>query len=163
MQDAEKKPTGVSFIMPVLNERPYLQQAVESVLAQDVDGPMELVLALGPSDDGTTELAHELAAHDDRVRLVDNPTAHIPVGLNLAIAAGSHPIVIRVDAHSELSHDYAKRAIATLHRTGAANVGGIMRAEGSSPFQKAVAYLYNSPAGLGGSAYHGGDREGEAE
>ena len=38
-----------------------------------------------------------------------------------------------------------------------------MHAEGRSPFQKAVARLYNSPVGLGGGAYHGGTQEGEAE
>jgi hypothetical protein len=38
-----------------------------------------------------------------------------------------------------------------------------MRAEGRTPFQKAVARLYNSPIGLGGGAYHGGATEGEAE
>ncbi|MFD5215727.1 glycosyltransferase family 2 protein [Microbacterium sp. NPDC058345] len=149
--------------MPVLNERDYLEHAVRSVLGQDVAGPTELVLALGPSTDGTTALARRLAAEDDRVRLVDNPQAHIPVGLNAAIRASRHPIVIRVDAHSELSPGYARTALQTLQRTGAANVGGVMRADGRTPFQRAVARLYNSPVGLGGGAYHGGAREGEAE
>lgn len=155
--------TGVSFVMPVLNERDYLEHAVESVLAQQLDVPSELVLALGPSSDGTTELARRLAAADDRIRLVDNPAAHIPVGLNLAIRASRHPIIVRVDAHSELSPGYAARAIETLERTGAANVGGVMHAEGRTPFQRAVARLYNSPIGLGGGAYHGGAAESEAE
>lgn len=149
--------------MPVLNERAYLQHAVESVLAQDLDVPAELVLALGPSTDGTTELARALASGDDRIRLVDNPAAHIPVGLNAAIRASRYPTIIRVDAHSELSPGYAARALRTLDRTGAANVGGVMHAEGRTPFQKAVARLYNSPVGLGGGAYHGGARESEAE
>lgn len=154
---------GVSFVMPVLNEIGYLERAVRSVLAQDVDGPTELVLALGPSSDGTSELAERLAAQDDRVRLVANPRAHIPVGLNTAIRASIHPTVIRVDAHSELSPGYARRALETLRRTGAANVGGVMRADGRTPFQRAVARLYNAPVGLGGGAYHGGAPEGEAE
>lgn len=154
---------GVSFVMPVLNERAYLEHAVRSVLEQDVDGPTELVLALGPSSDGTTDLARRLAAQDERILLVDNPAAHIPVGLNAAIRASSHPTIIRVDAHSELSPGYARRALATLRRTGAANVGGIMRADGRTPFQRAVARLYNSPVGLGGGAYHGSEHEGEAE
>ncbi|MBO0979367.1 glycosyltransferase [Microbacterium sp. SD291] len=149
--------------MPVLNERAYLRHAVESVLAQDLDVPAELVLALGPSTDGTTELAEALARDDRRIRLVDNPAAHIPVGLNAAIRASRHPTVIRVDAHSELAPGYAARALATLERTGSANVGGVMHAEGRTPFQKAVARLYNSPVGLGGGAYHGGAHEGEAE
>ncbi|WP_341975327.1 glycosyltransferase family 2 protein [Microbacterium sp. LTA6] len=165
MHDNESamSPSGVSFVMPVLNERAYLEHAVASVLAQELDGPAELVLALGPSTDGTTELARELAADDDRIRLVDNPAAHIPVGLNEAIRASRYATIIRVDAHSELSPGYAARALLTLERTGAANVGGVMRADGRTPFQKAVARLYNSPIGLGGGAYHGGSHEGEAE
>lgn len=149
--------------MPVLNERDYLEHAVRSALAQELSGPSELVLALGPSTDGTTELAGRLAAADDRIRLVDNPAAHIPIGLNAAIRASRYPTIVRVDAHSELSPGYAQRALATLERTGAANVGGVMRADGRTPFQKAVARAYNSPIGLGGGAYHGTTHEGEAE
>lgn len=154
---------GVSFVMPVLNERAYLEHAVASVLAQDVAGPAELVLALGPSTDGTTELAESLASADDRIRLVQNPAAHIPVGLNAAIRASRYATIVRVDAHSELSPGYAVRALETLARTQSANVGGVMHAEGRTPFQKAVARLYNSPVGLGGGAYHGRTHESEAE
>lgn len=154
---------GVSFVMPVLNEVSYLERSVTSVLAQRIDGPMELVLALGPSTDGTNDVARRLAANDDRIVLVDNPRADIPVGLNTAIRASRYPTVIRVDAHSDLSEDYASRALATLARTGAANVGGVMRAQGRTPFQSAVARAYNSPVGLGGGAYHGSATEGEAE
>ncbi|HEY9308975.1 MAG TPA: glycosyltransferase, partial [Microbacterium sp.] len=63
----------MSFVMPVLNERDYLRRAVETVLAQDVPGPSELILALGPSTDGTSELARELARDEDRIVLIDNP------------------------------------------------------------------------------------------
>ena len=153
---------GVSFVMPVLNERAYLRRAVETVLAQDVEGPTELILALAPSTDGTTELARELAS-DERVVLVDNPEADIPIGLNRAIRAARYPTIVRVDAHSELEPGYATRALATLDRVRAANVGGVMKADGRTPFQRAVARAYNSPIGLGGGAYHGGTQEGEAE
>ncbi|WZO57131.1 glycosyltransferase [Microbacterium sp. LWH10-1.2] len=149
--------------MPVLNERAYLEHAVASVLQQRLDIPAELVLALGPSTDGTTELAQRLASEDSRIRLVENPAAHIPVGLNAAIRASRYATIIRVDAHSELSPGYAARAIDTLDRTDSANVGGVMHAEGRTPFQRSVARLYNSPVGLGGGAYHGGSQEGEAE
>lgn len=155
--------SGVSFIMPVLNELDYLRRAVESVLAQDVAGPTELIIALAPSTDGTTELAHRLAAEDSRIVLVDNPAADIPAGLNLAIRAGRYPTIVRVDAHSELEPAYTQRALAALSRVRAANVGGVMRADGRTPFQRSVARAYNSPIGLGGGAYHGGTHEGEAE
>lgn len=164
-RDAPAVPAGagVSFVMPVLNEREYLPRAVESTLAQEVDGPLELVLALAPSTDGTTELAHDIAAADPRIVLVDNPAADIPVGLNLAIGASRYPTIVRVDAHSELGPGYTARAIDTLERTRAANVGGVMLAEGHTPFQRAAAAAYNSKVGLGGVPYHGGGSEIEAE
>ena len=47
---------GVSYVMPVLNEVAYLASAVGSVLEQDYDGPVEVILALGPSTDGTADV-----------------------------------------------------------------------------------------------------------
>jgi len=154
---------GVSYIMPVLNEVKYVESAVRTVLDQDYAGAKEVILSYGPSSDGTTELIHTLADADKRIILVANPASDIPVGLNLAIRASSHPIVVRVDAHSELEPGYTSRAIETLQRTGAANVGGVMLARGKTPFQAAAARGYNSKFGLGGARYHGGGDEGEAE
>lgn len=155
--------SGVSFVMPVLNEERYLEHAVQSVLSQEVDGPSELILALGPSTDRTEDIAQRLASIDRRVRLIENPEADIPVGLNLAIGAAAYPTIVRVDAHSALESGYTRRALTTLARVRAANVGGVMRAEGRSPFQRAVARAYNSPIGLGGGAYHSGGADGPAE
>ncbi len=164
-RDASVPPpgSGVSFVMPVLNEERYLEHAVQSVLSQQVDGPLELILALGPSTDGTESIAERMAAADRRVRLIENAAADIPVGLNLAIGAAKYPTIVRVDAHSALDADYTPRAMATLDRVKAANVGGVMRAQGRSPFQRAVARAYNSPIGLGGGAYHSGGSDGPAE
>ncbi|HEY0261133.1 MAG TPA: glycosyltransferase family 2 protein [Lacisediminihabitans sp.] len=154
---------GVSYVIPVLNEVAYIENAIHTVLGQDYAGERELILALGPSSDGTTELVQRLAAADERIVCVMNPGTDIPVGLNLAIRASRYPIIVRVDAHSELEPGYTREAIATLNRTGAANVGGVMKARGKTPFQSAVARAYNSRFGLGGGSYHGGAEEGPAE
>lgn len=154
---------AVSYVMPVLNEEGFLEAAVRTILAQDYPGEKEIVLALGPSRDRTDEIAERLAAEDPRVRLVANPERDIPAGLNRAIAASRNPVIVRVDAHSELTPDYTRRGIATLRDSGAADVGGIMRAAGRSPVQRAIARGYNSPFGLGGGAYHGDGEPGPAE
>ncbi|TPX05045.1 glycosyltransferase, partial [Schumannella luteola] len=73
---------GVSYVMPVLNEVGYVADAVRSVLAQDYAGPVEVILALGPSTDGTAEVISGLTAADDRIRVVENPGMDIPIGLN---------------------------------------------------------------------------------
>ena len=154
---------GVSYVMPVLNEVTHVRAAVKSLLEQDYAGEFEVAIALGPSIDGTTELLADMAAEDPRIRVIDNPVGSTPAGLNAAIRASRHPIVIRVDAHSSLPRDYARIAVETILATGAANVGGIMDARGHSPFQKAVALAYTTKVGLGGSSFHVGGVEGSAE
>jgi succinoglycan biosynthesis protein ExoA len=116
-------PAAVSYVMPVLNEAGYLEAAIASIVAQDHPGDFEIVLAVGPSTDGTADIVARLVAADDRIRIVDNPGMDIPIGLNLAIAASRHPIIVRVDAHTELAPGYTSRAVATLERTGAASLG----------------------------------------
>ena len=163
MATADDPDPGVSYVMPVLNEGAYVKDAIRTVLDQNYSGEKELIVALGPSTDGTTELIRLMSEADPRIRTVENPNADIPVGLNLAIRASTNPIVVRVDAHSELDPDYTRAAVETLNRVGAANVGGVMLARGKTPFQSSVARAYNSPFGLGGARYHGGAKEGPAE
>jgi glycosyltransferase involved in cell wall biosynthesis len=149
--------------MPVLNEENYLEAAVLAILSQDYAGPIQVVLALGPSTDRTNEVAARIIAGDSRVSSVQNPTGRTPEGLNAALAATSQEIVVRVDAHSELSDGYIRLAVETLQRTGADNVGGIMGARGITKFDKAVAAAMTSPLGVGSASFHTGGREGPAE
>jgi hypothetical protein len=157
--------TGVSYVMPVYNEVGYVADAVRSVLAQDYAGPVEVILALGPSTDGTAEVVAALLGEDDRIRAVENPELDIPIGLNRAIAEARYPVIVRVDAHTELSSGYTARGVETLARTGAASVGGVMAAAGRPGVQAAIARAYNSRFGLGGASYHDDDavEEGPAE
>jgi glycosyltransferase involved in cell wall biosynthesis len=149
--------------MPVLNEENYLEAAVLAILSQDYEGQIQVVLALGPSTDRTNEVAARICAGDSRVSSVQNPTGRTPEGLNAALAATKQEIVVRVDAHSELSDGYIRLAVETLQRTGADNVGGIMGARGVTRFEKAVAAAMTSPLGVGSASFHTGGNEGPAE
>ena len=156
--------------MPVLNEEKHLAAAVRSIFEQEQTGPTEVILALGPSTDNTDAVAAKLAEEFDVV-LVDNPTGKTPAGLNAAIKAAKHDVIVRVDAHSVLSPGYTKLAVEILNSTGntsykggpIANVGGVMRAVGTTPFQKAVAYAYTSRVGLGGGSFHVGGQAGPSD
>ncbi len=145
---------GVTVVMPVLNEERHLEAAVSGVLTQEYPGELEVVLAVGPSRDATRRIADQLAAADPRVRVVDNPAARTPHALNLAVAAARHDVIVRVDGHGMLTDGYIRRAVELLEETGAANVGGVMDAQGSTPFEEAVAAAYTTKLGLGGSSFH---------
>jgi glycosyltransferase involved in cell wall biosynthesis len=153
----------VAVIMPILNESRHLRAAVAAIQAQDYRGPMEIVLALGPSADDTDVIAKELADADPRISTVPNPTGATPCGLNAAIAASTHEIVVRVDGHALLPPDYVRIAVEELTATGADNVGGIMAAEGVTPFEQAVAKAMTSRLGIGAARFHVGGGAGPAD
>jgi len=148
--------------MPVLNEESYLEGACAAVLDNGYEGPLELVIALGPSTDGTDAVAERLAA-DARVVLVANPGGATPTALNLAIAAASHDVVIRTDGHARLPKGYLADAVVSLVRTGAGNVGGRMVPESDAPLGKAIAVAMASPWGIGGAGHRVGGAAGPAD
>lgn len=153
----------VSVVMPILDEERHLAEAVAMVLRQDHTGPIELVLALGPSSDRTDQIARELAVADPRVHCVANPSGRTPDALNAAVAASSYPVVVRVDGHAVIPRDYVRTAVDILCHTGADNVGGIMAARGTTPFEQAVAAAMSSRIGVGNARFHTGGTEGPAE
>ncbi|HET7660961.1 MAG TPA: glycosyltransferase, partial [Oryzihumus sp.] len=154
---------AVSVVMPILNEERHLEEAVAAVLGQDYAGPVEVVLALGPSRDRTDEIAAALAAADPRVHTVPNPSGRTPEALNAALGASRSDIVVRVDGHGVLDRDYVRTAVGLLEETGAANVGGLMDAEGVTTFERAVAAAMTSRLGVGASRFHTGGEAGPAD
>jgi len=155
--------SAVSVILPVLNEEHYLANAVNAILRQDFKGPIEVILAIGPSKDRTLQIAEGLAAADSRVKIVENPTGRTAAGLNLAIANSIYPIIVRVDGHANIPDDYISIAVELLRTTGAVNVGGVMAAEGHTPFECAVASAMRSPLGVGAAKFHTGGSAGESD
>jgi cellulose synthase/poly-beta-1,6-N-acetylglucosamine synthase-like glycosyltransferase len=159
----QRSQNQVSVILPVLNEENYLEAAISAILSQDFLGEFEVILALGPSRDRTTEIAEKLQRSDSRIILVDSPTGKTAAGLNLAIAKSRYPIIIRVDGHATIPKNYLTLATSLIEETGAVNVGGIMAAVGVTGFEKAVATAMRSPLGVGASAFHTGGKAGATD
>ena len=153
----------ISVILPVLNEEKYLEDAVNSILSQQYEGKLEVILALGPSQDKTSEIAQRLHNVDARVVIVENPTGRTATGLNIAIAAARYSIIVRVDGHANIPNNYCQLISEILEQTGAVNVGGVMAAVGNSLFQKSVARAMRSPLGVGASRFHTGGQAGEVD
>src|ERR1700723_770670 len=146
----------VSVVMPVRNEERHLAECVRRVLGQDYEGPLEVVLAVGPSADRTEQIARDLAPREPRVTGVANPSGRVPAALTAAVRAARHQIIARVDGHALLPPGYLTTAVGTLKQTGAADVGGVMAATGVTRFGQAVAWGMTSKAGVGSAAFHTG-------
>lgn len=153
----------ISVILPVRNEAPYLEEAVAAILSQDFQGKLEVILAIGPSHDGTEEIAQQLAKKDERVVIVANPTGRTAAGLNLALKAAQYANIVRVDGHAKIPHSYLTLALEILTETGAVNVGGVMAAQGQNLFERSVARAMCSPLGVGASRFHTGGTPGSVD
>ena len=153
----------VSVILPILNEEPYLRDAVLSILSQDYLGNFEVVLAVGPSKDRTQEIADQLHQEDARVIVVSNPSGRTAAGLNAALNSATGTVIVRVDGHAQIPSNYISIAVELLTKTGAVNVGGMMAAQGVTTFEKSVAGAMRSPLGVGASRFHTGGEAGEVD
>jgi succinoglycan biosynthesis protein ExoA len=155
-------PPAVTAIMPARDDAAHMTAAVSSVLSQDYPGVLDVVIGLAPSADDSAAVAATLAL-DPRVHVVANPAGGTAAGLNQALEASTGTVIVRVDAHCELPPGYVARAVETMERTRAANVGGVQAAEGEASYQRAVARAMSSVFGVGDAKFHYGGDEGPAD
>ena len=136
---------------------------LQSILNQDYQGPSEVVVAEGQSQDSTRALLETFADGDRRIKVVDNPTGRTPTALNLALAVASGEVIVRCDAHAQLPPGYVSTAVTLLEETGADNVGGAQIAIGSTPLERAIALAMSSPLGAGDARYRLGGAAGPTD
>jgi len=154
---------AVAVVVPARNAEATLAAAVASALTQEVDGGLEVCIAVAPSLDQTAEVALGLAESDRRVSVVDNPGGAAAAGLNAAIRATTGPVVVRLDAHAILDKGYVAASVAALERTGAVNVGGRQDPRGRSPFEETAGAAMASWFGAGGARFRTGGRPGPVD
>jgi glycosyltransferase involved in cell wall biosynthesis len=86
----------ISVVMPVYNCRPFVNQAIESVLNQTLPY-FEFIIVDDGSTDGTREVVEQWAARDRRIRLISRPNTGIVGALNDGLAAAGAPLIARMD------------------------------------------------------------------
>ena len=148
---------SISVIIPVRHAERTITATLDSVLAQEYAGPVEVVVADGSDTPAVSDLIRQ---RYPTVKLVPNPERTTGFGINAACRVATGEIILRCDAHTTLSPEYMRRAVETLRRTGAANVGGRQRAVGVTFFERAVAIAMTTPLGTGDARHRLGGAEG---
>ena len=76
MDNGMQKSQGpmISVLMLTYNHARYISQAIESVLGQNTEFPIELIICDDASTDGTQEIIRKHAEHDPRIVLSIQPT-----------------------------------------------------------------------------------------
>ena len=145
---------SVSIVIPARDAAGPLRHALDAVEAQTYPNIADVIVAAADAD---------TAAAAQGFTVVDNPAGTTPAGLNRAIEASTGEVIVRCDAQASLPPRYVERAIDTLLRTGADNVGGMQVPVGVSPWEKAIAEAMRSRLGAGDARYRVGGEEGAVE
>jgi succinoglycan biosynthesis protein ExoA len=136
---------AVSVVIPALNEARYIESCLKSILAQEIDGELEVIVADGDSSDDTAAIARRLGA-----RVAANPGRSIPAGLNRGLELVRSEVFVRFDAHSEMAPGYLMACLRALaDERDAANVGGWCEPVAESPWGRAIGAALASPLGVG--------------
>ncbi len=152
MADLER----VSILIPCRNERKFIEICLESIIGNDYPkDQLEVLVVDGMSEDGTREVVERYAQRYSYIKLLDNLKKITPAALNVGIANAKGQIIVRMDSHARVRNDYISRAVESLYKYGADNVGGNMETvprEGGFIAQAIVASLSHQ-FGVGNSYF----------
>lgn len=97
MSDDQLTSIKASVLMPVFNAEQYIDDAVESVLAQTFQD-FELLLLNDGSTDGTLKKLEAFAARDTRCKVFNGPNTGIVATLNKGLQLAKGQLIFRMDS-----------------------------------------------------------------
>lgn len=154
----------VVAVIPALNEANHIERCVRSLMAGEPWlQAVPLIVADGGSTDDTIEIVTRLMSEFANLRLIHNSNRLQSAAMNLAVAQCTNDdtrYLVRCDAHSIFPAGFIRSVATSLARTGAASVVIPMDARGETCFQKANAWIVDTPLGSGGSVHRGGKQSG---
>lgn len=153
--------------IPAFNEERHIERCIRSLVGNDPwMHALKIIVADGGSSDRTRDVVQALRGEFPNLDLIENRQRLQSAAMNL-IAERASPaddaIIVRCDAHATYPVDYVRRVVTMLASCGTevAALATVMDARGDGNcFQRALAWIIDTPLGSGGSAHRGGTRSG---
>jgi cellulose synthase/poly-beta-1,6-N-acetylglucosamine synthase-like glycosyltransferase/spore germination protein YaaH/peptidoglycan/xylan/chitin deacetylase (PgdA/CDA1 family) len=114
----------VSVVIPAYNEEKVISRTIDSLLAQQYGGELEIIVVDDGSRDGTYQQARATHGEHPRVRVFTKPNGGKASALNLGIAHALHEIVIALDADTLFARDTVAELVQPLMDQRVAAVAG---------------------------------------
>ena len=96
---------AVSVLMAAFNEEKVIAATLRTVLASRYPGEMEVIIVDDGSTDHTGAIVAAMAAHDARIRLIQQTNQGKAKALQAGLAAVRHALVISLDADTQFEPD----------------------------------------------------------
>ena len=105
---------AVSVIVPAFNEEKVICRTIESLLAQDYEGAIEVVVVDDGSRDATYAVARRAFGEHPQVAVYTKPNGGKASALNYGIARAKHEVVICLDADTLFAADTVDELVQPL-------------------------------------------------
>ena len=130
----------VSVVVAVLNEEDHIDELIRSILAQDIDDCMELLLIDGMSTDKTRErialAAKECRLANRQIRVFDNPKRRSPYAFNIGIREARGEYFCLFGAHASYESNYIRECLAVIRSSpDRVACGGLVHSLSDGSFQ----------------------------
>ena len=142
----------VSLCVVAYNEEHHLPRRLHDLKKQTYHHEMiQIVLIDGNSTDRTKQIMQQFAQKESTfcdVQVLDNPQRVQAAGWNIAIAAATGDVIIRIDAHTHIPAEFTAKNMA-LQESGEYVTGGIRPCliDAPTPWKKTLLAVENSMFG----------------
>ena len=108
----------VSVIVPVYNVRPYLAEALESIISQSYRD-LEILVIDDGSDDGSAEICENYAEADSRIRLFRQNNQGLSGARNTGLRAASGQLIMFLDPDDAFAPEAVRTLVEALNKSEA--------------------------------------------
>lgn len=122
----------ISVILPVYNRESYIEECIQSVLAQSYQN-FEIVIVDDGSTDSTYEICKDLASKDSRIRLLSITHCGVSAARNTALDAAAGEFAFFLDSDDVIHPKLLEALVLKMKETGAA-MGGTNVARATEPY-----------------------------
>jgi glycosyltransferase involved in cell wall biosynthesis len=96
----------ISVLVPAYNAEAFLEQCLESIVAQTYRH-LEIIVVDDGSTDGTATISDRWAERDDRIRVIHQPNGGLSAARNTALDIMSGKYVAMVDSDDVIHTEFA--------------------------------------------------------
>jgi glycosyltransferase involved in cell wall biosynthesis len=123
----------ISVLVPAYNAEAFLEQCLESIVAQTYRH-LEIIVVDDGSTDGTATISDRWAERDDRIRVIHQPNGGHSAARNTALDAMTGELVIMVDSDDVLHPQFTATLLELMQKHDAdIAVGGYTAFYGVEP------------------------------
>ncbi len=145
---------SVSVILPVRNEKEFICNTLESILAQDYPKEkIELIVADGNSSDSTLYQVEKFKKKFNNIKILHNKHKTMPKGFNLALNYSRSDIIVMLGGHSVLPKNYISKSVENLKNYNSSCAGGVIQATGDGFWGDVIARSISSIFGVGNVSF----------